>query len=76
MDLYRPRGTLARVIHAKFHNDNFLENIDTRQVCKKNKYLIDNSFFDHNYFMVFAVVLLELRITAKISVKVYFSQTA
>lgn len=31
MDLYRPRGTLARVIHAKFHNDNFLENIDTQQ---------------------------------------------
>ncbi|EDW74779.1 uncharacterized protein Dwil_GK15857 [Drosophila willistoni] len=27
---YRPRGTLARVIHAKFHNDNSLENIDTR----------------------------------------------
>ncbi|KAH8322534.1 hypothetical protein KR074_001741 [Drosophila pseudoananassae] len=29
MTLYRPRGTLARVIHAKFHNDNSLENIDT-----------------------------------------------
>ncbi|EDW09815.1 protein-L-histidine N-pros-methyltransferase [Drosophila mojavensis] len=31
MALYRPRGTLARVIYAKFHNDNFLENIDTQQ---------------------------------------------
>ncbi|XP_060659186.1 protein-L-histidine N-pros-methyltransferase [Drosophila nasuta] len=31
MEAYRPRGTLARVIHAKFHNDNFLENIDTQQ---------------------------------------------
>ncbi|XP_017045299.1 protein-L-histidine N-pros-methyltransferase [Drosophila ficusphila] len=31
MAVYRPRGTLARVIHAKFHNDNSLENIDTRK---------------------------------------------
>ncbi|EDW01902.1 protein-L-histidine N-pros-methyltransferase [Drosophila grimshawi] len=31
MAVYRPRGTLARVIYAKFHNDNFLENIDTQQ---------------------------------------------
>ncbi|XP_030573758.1 methyltransferase-like protein 9 [Drosophila novamexicana] len=31
MALYRPRGTLARVIYAKFHNDNFLENLDTQQ---------------------------------------------
>ncbi|XP_020818035.1 methyltransferase-like protein 9 [Drosophila serrata] len=31
MAIYRPRGTLARVIHAKFHNDNSLENIDTRK---------------------------------------------
>jgi len=32
MATYRPRGTLARVIHAKFHNDNSLEDIDTRKV--------------------------------------------
>ncbi|XP_030372895.1 methyltransferase-like protein 9 [Scaptodrosophila lebanonensis] len=31
MAMYRPRGTLARVIHDKFHNDNFLDNIDTRK---------------------------------------------
>ncbi|BFG05436.1 methyltransferase-like protein 9 [Drosophila madeirensis] len=31
MAIYRPRGTLARVIHAKFHNDNSLDNIDTRR---------------------------------------------
>ncbi|XP_016953597.1 protein-L-histidine N-pros-methyltransferase [Drosophila biarmipes] len=31
MATYRPRGTLARVIHAKFHNDNSLEDIDTRK---------------------------------------------
>eukprot|EP00099_Drosophila_melanogaster_P020384 NP_611846.1 uncharacterized protein Dmel_CG5339 [Drosophila melanogaster] len=31
MAVYRPRGTLARVIHAKFHNDNSLEDIDTRK---------------------------------------------
>ncbi|KAH8237386.1 hypothetical protein KR038_010811 [Drosophila bunnanda] len=31
MAIYRPRGTLARIIHAKFHNDNSLENIDTRK---------------------------------------------
>ncbi|EDW31522.1 GL10918 [Drosophila persimilis] len=30
MAIYRPRGTLARVIHAKFHNDNSLDSIDTR----------------------------------------------
>ncbi|KAH8402176.1 hypothetical protein KR009_010390 [Drosophila setifemur] len=31
MAVYRPRGTLARVIHAKFHNDYSLDNIDTRK---------------------------------------------
>ena len=32
MSLYRPRGTLARAIFEKVHNDDFIDDYDTRLV--------------------------------------------
>lgn len=34
MNCYRPRGTLARAIFQKYHNDRSLEELDTRLVSK------------------------------------------
>lgn len=33
MNIHPPRGTLARAIYAKFHNDFYLDKYDTRLVC-------------------------------------------
>lgn len=34
MSNYRPRGTLARALFEKVHNDQYLESYDTTQVNK------------------------------------------
>lgn len=46
MNYYRPRGTLARAIFEKVHNDQYLDTYDTRLVSTKMKIV----FFNLNCF--------------------------
>lgn len=65
---YRPRGTLARTLYDKIHNDQYLEGYDMRLVSLKSIHHKIKSIFIYQFlYRIISVVLIAKTIAGKIS---------